>query len=122
MEVKDKTSKDEGMKVLSQTSQPCLRIENFKNLDKEDEDGIIQVLKKQPIGAGIYITEEFENYREGIYEAAPEKIYTKCARPGLHAILLIGYGIDKDTGKNFWWIQNSWGTSWGHKWVCQSNP
>ncbi|CAL5354489.1 unnamed protein product [Camellia sinensis] len=49
----------------------------------------------------------------GIYEAALEKIYTKCARPGLHAILLIGYGIDKDKGKNFWWIQNSWGTSWG---------
>ncbi|GMP92641.1 hypothetical protein CsSME_00042783 [Camellia sinensis var. sinensis] len=33
--------------------------------------------------------------------------------PDLHAIFLVGCGTDKDTNKNYWLIQNSWGTGWG---------
>ncbi|KAI7995192.1 hypothetical protein LOK49_LG11G00253 [Camellia lanceoleosa] len=81
----------------------------FKNTDKEDEDGIIEVLKKHPLGAAIFLTEKLKKYKKGIYEE-PNEIFTKDAN---HSVLLMGCGTDKETGKNFWVIQNSWGTSWG---------
>lgn len=30
-----------------------------------------------------------------------------------HAILMMGYGADSESGKNYWLIRNSWGTDWG---------
>lgn len=30
-----------------------------------------------------------------------------------HAVTLIGYGTDEDSGKKYWLVQNSWGPDWG---------
>ncbi|KAF5936535.1 hypothetical protein HYC85_027664 [Camellia sinensis] len=87
----------------------ALRIKSFKNIDKEDGDGIIEVVKKHPLGAAIFVTEKLKKYKKGIYEE-PNDILTEDAN---HAVLLMGCGTDKETRKNFWVIQNSWGTSWG---------
>lgn len=32
-----------------------------------------------------------------------------------HGVLLVGYGTDSSSGKDFWKIRNSWGPSWGEK-------
>ena len=36
-----------------------------------------------------------------------------CGTSINHAVVLIGYGTDLATGKDYWLVRNSWGTSWG---------
>jgi cathepsin L len=47
-------------------------------------------------------------YSGGIYNT------TECSTITLnHAMLLVGYGTDTSSGRDYWILKNSWGTSWG---------
>ena len=30
-----------------------------------------------------------------------------------HATLVVGYGVEDDTGREYWIMKNSWGLGWG---------
>lgn len=50
----------------------------------------------------------FQLYDSGVYDEP------KCTK-GIynHAMNIVGYGVDADSGKDYWIVRNSWGTSWG---------
>jgi cathepsin X len=67
-----------------------------------------ELFKNGPISCGIQATDKFETtYFGGIfrdYIAVPELN---------HEIAVVGWGLDEESGDEYWVGRNSWGTYWG---------
>jgi len=61
-----------------------------------------------PIEAAFTVYDDFITYKSGVYEKSPG-----ASMLGGHAVKVVGWGVDKDSGKKYWRIANSWGTTWG---------
>jgi C1A family cysteine protease len=62
-----------------------------------------------PIAAAIDANTNLQNYKKGVYDDAT------CTQQVNHAITVVGYGRDLTTGKDYWLVKNSWGTTWGEQ-------
>jgi cathepsin X len=68
-----------------------------------------ELFKQGPISCGIDVTDNFEKYTGGIYSEHKAIITLN------HEISIVGYGLDADSGKEYWIGRNSWGTYWGEQ-------
>lgn len=55
----------------------------------------------------FWVFGDFSNYQGGVYKR------TSTKWTGAHAVKVIGWGVDEETGEKYWTIANSWGSSWG---------
>uniref|UniRef100_A0A8C6WNM7 Uncharacterized protein n=1 Tax=Neogobius melanostomus TaxID=47308 RepID=A0A8C6WNM7_9GOBI len=79
---------------------------SYKRLP-EDELSLKQAVATiGPISVGIY-ADTIKHYSSGVYNEA------NCGNGINHAVLVVGYGTDQDTGLDYWLIKNTWGTGWG---------
>ena len=52
--------------------------------------------------------ESFQFYRKGVYRE------DECSSENLnHSVLVIGYGIDEESGSAYWLVKKSWSKKWG---------
>ncbi|CAD7088593.1 unnamed protein product [Hermetia illucens] len=85
-------------------------VTGFKAIPKKENVLKTAVALKGPISVGIQATENFVNYKEGIFydkSCMNNEIYMN------HGVLIVGYGKDNSTGKDYWIVKNSWGANWG---------
>jgi cathepsin X len=66
-----------------------------------------ELFKQGPISCGIDVTSAFEAYTGGVYSEKKSIITLN------HEVSIVGYGVDADSGKEYWIGRNSWGTYWG---------
>jgi C1A family cysteine protease len=66
-----------------------------------------KALMRGPIVATMRVYDDFFFYTSGIYE------HTSTHVAGGHAVVLVGWGTDATSGKDYWIGKNSWGTGWG---------
>ncbi|CAK0793951.1 unnamed protein product [Prorocentrum cordatum] len=60
-----------------------------------------------PVAVSVRADSGWNMYESGVYDGCV------AGDPINHAVVLVGYGTDKNTGLKYWQIQNSWGGDWG---------
>nr|XP_033776732.1 pro-cathepsin H [Geotrypetes seraphini] len=84
-------------------------VKEVVNITIYDEISMEQaVATRNPISFAFEVTEDFLNYRSGVYtnpkcHSTPDKVN--------HAVLAVGYA--QENGKPYWIVKNSWGMEWG---------
>lgn len=79
---------------------------SFYQFENEDEEFIMKLVALVgPVSAAVEVTEEMLLYKGGIIFAPNQDVN--------HAVIIVGYGVDADSGLKYWLIKNSWGEDWG---------
>ena len=102
--------KDYPYKAVTGTCQkdlikPAVGIKGFVVIERNNVDALMHaVVNVGPVA--ISIDASFGSYESGVFSGP-------CGYAVDHAVVLVGYGNDASSGKDYWIVRNSWGESWG---------
>ena len=65
-----------------------------------------ELMTHGPISTVITVFQDFLHYKSGVYK------HLSGWQIGSHAIEVIGWGVEN--GEKYWWVKNSWGSTWGN--------
>lgn len=95
-----------------QRGQGWAKVSEVVNITKQDEDGILQVVGAVgPVSIAYDCSNDFMHYKSGVYDG---RCSTSSSQVN-HAVLVVGYGHDENSGKDYWTVKNSWGSNFGEK-------
>jgi len=86
---------------------------NFWYAHELDMEKLIQI---NPVSTAVQATSHWSSYGGGVLEDSfcCNAIHNPfCSYRVNHAVLVVGYGHDEESGLDYWLIKNSWGTRWG---------
>uniref|UniRef100_A0A7S2V9Q1 Peptidase C1A papain C-terminal domain-containing protein n=1 Tax=Fibrocapsa japonica TaxID=94617 RepID=A0A7S2V9Q1_9STRA len=73
-----------------------------------EENIMREIMEYGPVACPMADTDEFSyDYTHGVFEDKTGKTEIN------HMVEVVGWGVDKDSGKKYWHVRNSWGTYWG---------
>jgi len=93
-----------------EAKQPsALQVSGFVRLPTNKASHLLNALAtKGPVAMSIDAN-NLHLYNSGVFSGCQADTIVN------HAVLGVGYGIDKESGKGYWNLKNSWGDSWGEK-------
>jgi C1A family cysteine protease len=82
----------------------------YQTCEPADVDCMKANLALKPIACSVYVNDAFHAYSGGIFNdtTCPEDLHN-------HATNLVGWGVDANSGVEYWIMRNSWGTDWGEQ-------
>jgi len=84
----------------------------YKSFDiaKTEEEIQIALISAGPVTTEMWLFGDFSGYQGGVYEhnSTTGVVYE-------HTMKIVGWGVDKDTGKKYWKVANTYGDDWGEK-------
>jgi len=97
-------AKDGTCQKSSCTAAPYTHITGYVDV-AHTEPALGTASDIEPISVAIEADQSgFQLYKSGVFDGV-------CGKTLDHGVTLVGYGTD--TGKDYWKVKNSWGTSWG---------
>jgi len=85
---------------------PSVGVSAYTKLPTNDYKSVMNaVAKKGPVGIAV-AAGDWSMYEKGVFDTADNVVVN-------HAVLLVGYGVDEDSGEKFYKIRNSWGSTFG---------
>lgn len=91
---------------LDQGAGPLGAIKGYVDVASNDAEAHMIALQAQPLAISLDAS-DFHAYHSGVME------FADCGSDLNHAVLLVGYGTDEETGQDYWIVRNSWGERWG---------
>jgi cathepsin L len=94
----------------SENCKKCTRVAKvgkYVDVTPNNLQHLQAAVSQQPVSVAIEADQQgFQFYSEGVFDG-------ECGTNLNHGVLLVGYGTDKESGKDYWLVKNSWGADWG---------
>lgn len=85
-----------------------VNVASYDAVTPYDTDQILAALVVSPVSAAVNSqSDEFAYYTSGVLTSE------NCGLNTDHAVLIVGHGLDTDTGLQYFYVKNSWGETWG---------
>lgn len=92
-----------------ETSIITAYVEGYVKVQNNSYDAMIEAIAQGPVAISVDAS-TWHSYGGGIYDGCDKDSITLN-----HAVQLVGYGTDEDTGLDYWLVRNSWGPYWGEE-------
>merc|ERR1712054_632882 len=80
-------------------------VSSFEDVTPNSESQLAAAVAEGPVSVAIEADQSgFQFYKSGVFSGT-------CGTNLDHGVLVVGYGTD--SGKDYWKVKNSWGTTWG---------
>lgn len=95
-------------RCLDKACQRLVHLVGYADVQHKNEDALkAAIVQHGPVSVAIEADQlAFQFYHSGVFDAT-------CGRRLDHGVLVVGYGKDEVSQKDFWLVKNSWGPMWG---------